>query len=130
MSTAHKRDRHGFRGTPEPAHFDLYELPDSALLTELEVASVGRWSTNTLTAWRRQPDHPLKWIAIRGGFVRYRAGSVKAYLGAGMPRPRRRDPPPVTKSDAARPQRRLRRAAVKQSRPRATADVSLAPEVS
>ena len=87
-----ERDRHGFRGTPPPAKFSLAELPDDALLTEHETAAVGRWSTNTLTAWRRQPDHPLKWEIVAGKFVRYRVGNVKSYV-AMPPKRQRADQP-------------------------------------
>jgi hypothetical protein len=73
-------DRHGFRGTPPPASFSLAELPDDVLLTEYETAAVGRWSTNSLAAWRRQPGHPLKWELAAGRFVRYRAGDLKHYI--------------------------------------------------
>jgi hypothetical protein len=88
-----KRDRHGFRGTPPPASFSLQELPDDAQLTEGEVAAVGRWSTNTLAAWRRRPDHPLKWDYVAGGFIRYRAGDLKIFMA--MP-PKRRGRRAVT----------------------------------
>src|SRR5258707_473203 len=86
-----KRDRHGFRGTPPPASFSLAELPDDAQLTEGEVAAVGRWSTNTVAAWRRQPDHPLQWQNIAGGFIRYRAGDLKIFMAL-PPRRRGRGP--------------------------------------
>jgi hypothetical protein len=79
-----KRDRHGFRGTPPPlVGVSLQELADDCLLTDKETGAIGRWSTNTLASWRRQPDHPLKWTTIPGGWVRYFAGSLKAYLAAG-----------------------------------------------
>jgi hypothetical protein len=103
-----KRDRHGFRGTPPPASFSLRDLPDDALLTEHEVASVGRWSTNTLASWRRQPSHPLTWELVAGKYVRYRAGALKRYMAATPTRklaappshvsaePRSRGPPEVS----------------------------------
>jgi len=75
-----KRDRHGFRGTPPPASFSLAELPDDAQLTEAEVAAIGRWSTNTVASWRRQPDHPLRWELVAGKYVRYRAGDLKTFI--------------------------------------------------
>ena len=87
-----KRDRHGFRGTPPPASFSLQALPDDAQLTEHEVAAVGRWSTNTVAAWRRQPDHPLRWELVAGRFVRYRAGDLKTYMAT--PAKRRARVPP------------------------------------
>jgi hypothetical protein len=87
-----KRDRHGFRGTPPPASFSLADLPDDALLTEYEVAAVGRWSTNTLAAWRRQPGHALEWELLAGKYVRCRAGNLKRYMsgnsrGSSRPKP-------------------------------------------
>jgi hypothetical protein len=78
-----KRDRHGFRGTPPPASFSLQDLPADAQLTEAEVAAVGRWSTNTVAAWRRRPGHPLRWELVAGKYVRYRAGDLKRYMAAG-----------------------------------------------
>jgi len=87
-----KRDRHGFRGTPPPASFSLRDLPDDAQLTEAEVAAVGRWSTNTVAAWRRQPGHPLEWELVAGKYVRYRAGALKRYMAA--PNMRKHTAPP------------------------------------
>jgi hypothetical protein len=82
--------KRGFRGTPPPATFDLYALPDTALLTEFEAASAARLSTNTLSTWRKRPDHPLKWTVIGGGRVRYRAGDVKHFIASGQrPQPGR-----------------------------------------
>ena len=81
-----KRDRHGHRGLPPPATFDFEALADCALLSEIEVAAILRISTNTVGSWRRQPDHPLKWLALPNGFVRYTAGHVREYLARGMPR--------------------------------------------
>jgi hypothetical protein len=81
------RNRHGFRGTPPHASFSLAELPDDALLTEHEAAAVGRFSTNTLSAWRRRPNHPLQWELVGGKYIRYRAGNLKAYLA--LPRKER-----------------------------------------
>jgi hypothetical protein len=46
------------------------DLPDDALLTEHEVASVGRWSTNTLASCGRQPGHPLQWDLVAGKYFR------------------------------------------------------------
>ena len=80
MTTAHKRDRHGFRGVPPPPVFDFDALPDGALLNEYETAAVGRWSTNTLTAWRFREGHGLRWIVIAGGFIRYRVSASERSL--------------------------------------------------
>jgi hypothetical protein len=93
-----KRDRHGFRGTPPPASFSLADLPDDALLTEYEVAAVGRWSTNTLAAWRRQPGHPLEWELLAGKYVRCRAGNLKRYM-AGDSRKKPKPPAPPKHPD-------------------------------
>ena len=112
------RDRHGFRGTPPPASFDLEALPDSTLLTEQETAAVGRWSTNTLGAWRRQPNHPLKWELVAGKFVRYRVGDVKRYLAP--PEKRRADQPTLAPSadlDAEHPRVRAKCQAATESQP-------------
>src|SRR5215470_16098054 len=38
------RDHHGERSVPPPAQFSLSELPDDGLLTEREVAALGRWA--------------------------------------------------------------------------------------
>jgi hypothetical protein len=87
-----KRDHHGFRGVPPPADFSLAVLPDDALLTEFEVASVLRVSTNTLGPWRRQPDPPLPWEILPNGFIRYRAGALRAYLALGQRQQQKRQP--------------------------------------
>jgi hypothetical protein len=81
VTTAHKRDRHGFRGLPPPPVFDFDALPDGAMLNEYETAAVGRWSTNTLSAWRlREGQHGLRWVVIAGGFIRYRVSAIRAFL--------------------------------------------------
>jgi len=126
------RDRHGFRGVPPPPTFSLAALADDCLLTEFEVAAVLRVSTNSLGGWRRQPDHPLRWIALPNGFVRYIASAIRTYLASGRSRKRKPQPEPsaqAAKPRAAPPKRRVH-ADVKPSRPRATADESLAPESS
>jgi len=102
VTTAHKRDRHGFRGVPPPSVFDFDALPDGALLNEYETAAVGRWSTNTLAAWRRREGHSLRWVVIAGGFVRYRVADIRAYLADATPRKRKPKPP----APAAAPPRR------------------------
>jgi DNA-binding transcriptional regulator YdaS (Cro superfamily) len=84
------RDHHGFRGVPPPADFSLTALPDDALLTEFEIASVLRVSTNTVSSWRRQLDHPLAWEVLPNGFIRYRAGALCFYLALGRPRQQER----------------------------------------
>jgi hypothetical protein len=90
-----KRSHHGFRGVPPPPVFDFDALPDGALLNEYETAAVGRWSTNTLAAWRLREGHGLRCIVIAGGFVRYRVADIRAYLADATPRrrkPAKREP--------------------------------------
>jgi hypothetical protein len=87
------RDRHGFRGVPPPATFSLEDLPDEALLKELEVAAVLRNAPPTLQDWRQQPDHPLEWLSLPGGFVRYTAGAVRRYIAGGAPRSKKSNAP-------------------------------------
>src|SRR6516162_5728607 len=84
-----KRSHHGFRGVPPPPAFDFDALPDGALLNEYETAAVGRWSTNTLAAWRLRKAHGLRWVVIGGGRVRYRVGDVRAYLADAAPTKRK-----------------------------------------
>jgi hypothetical protein len=103
VTTAHKRDRHGFRGVPPPPVFDFEALPDGVMLKEHETAAVGRWSTNTLAAWRLRKAHALRWVVIAGGFVRYRVADIRAYLADAAPRKRKPEPPPPA---AAPPRRR------------------------
>jgi len=101
-TAAHKnrpRDRHGFRGVPPPPTFSLAALAHDCLLTEFEVAAVLRVSTNTLGGWRRQPNHPLAWEVLPGGFVRYRAGTTRDYLAGGERRRPRKSAPPRTATD-------------------------------
>ena len=94
-SLAQPPDRHGFRGVPPPLGFDLSDLTDDTLLTELEVAALLRISTNTLALWRRPKkgrpqDHPLQWEVIGGRLVRYRAAAVRAFAATGKLRARGR----------------------------------------
>jgi hypothetical protein len=89
---------------PPPATFSLATLPDDALLTTIEVAAVLRGSTNTLDVWRTDPDHPLQWISLPSGFVRYTAGALRAYLALG--RRRVKKPALVTAKLAAHPKKR------------------------
>ena len=81
------RDRHGDRGVPPPLAFDIYTLPDSTPLTLRDVAAHGRWAVATVQKWRQQPNHPLKWFTLPGGFVRTTVGAFKAFLALGKPRP-------------------------------------------
>jgi hypothetical protein len=97
-----KRSHHGFRGVPPPPVFDFDALPDGAFLNEYETAAVGRWSTNTLAAWRLREGHGLRCVVIAGGFVRYRVADIRAYMADATPRRRKPRPPPP----AAAPLRR------------------------
>lgn len=98
------RDRHGDRSVPPPARFSLAELSDDALLTEVEICAHGRWSPCTTQSWRQQPDHPLRWVVLPGGFIRYRVADLREYLASGKPRKRGRP----RKENAAPPRRRAR----------------------
>jgi hypothetical protein len=69
--------------------FDFDALPDGALLNEYETAAVGRWSTNTLAAWRLRAGHGLRWVVIAGGFIRYRVSAIRAFLADAAPRKRK-----------------------------------------
>ena len=97
-----KRDRHGFRGVPPPVTFDFDALADGALLSETDVAAILRMSTNTVASWRQRPDHPLRFLVLPNGFVRYTAGHVREFLASGKPRPPR-SRPPATKRTPAKP---------------------------
>jgi hypothetical protein len=81
-------------GIPSHASFNLIEILDDALLTDIEVAAVGRWSTNTVAAWRQQPDHPLKWELVAARFVRYRVADLKAFMAVRRLAKRRSPAPP------------------------------------
>jgi hypothetical protein len=106
------RDRHGHRGLPPPAEFDIAALPDSALLNEREAGAILRISTNTLGSWRRQIDHPLKWTTLPNGLVRYQVLALRAFLSMGQPRSFK----PKLKGDTSPPA--TDEAARKPSRPR------------
>jgi len=110
-----KRDHHGDRRVPPPATFDFYALPDSTLLSEREIAALLRVAVSTVQTWR-QRGHPLPWVHIGQGRVRYRAGDLREFLASG--RPRRSSP--ATKADAAPPE--PRRASRASARPRAQTD--------
>jgi hypothetical protein len=88
------RNRHGNRSVPAPAQFSLAELSDDCLLTQREVAALGRWAVSTVETWRRRP-HPLPWITIAAGQVRYRAGDLRQFLASGKPRKRKPSPSPA-----------------------------------
>ena len=104
------RDRHGFRGVPPPlTNFSLAALADDALLNETETAAVLRLSTNTLCAWRQQLDHPLKWLALPNGYVRYTVSAIRAYLAMGRKRKSKDDSPPQKPPRQPKPARRSSR---------------------
>src|SRR5262249_36779335 len=100
------RDHHGFRSVPPPVTFSLSELADDCLLTEREVAAIGRWAVSTVETWRRR-GHPLKWVHVGQGHIRYRAGDLRQFLAGGLPR-RITKKAPAPKQDAAPAQRRPR----------------------
>jgi len=77
------RDKRGFRGVPPPATFSLAELPDDACLTEYQVGAAIQVSTNSLSSWRQQPDHPLRWFSLPNGLIRYRVGALRAFIALG-----------------------------------------------
>jgi len=74
-----KKPRERFRGTPPPATFDIDALPDSTRLTETETAAVIRRPKATLEAWRKRPEHPLKW-GRAGVRILYELASIRAFL--------------------------------------------------
>jgi hypothetical protein len=101
------RDRHGFRGRPPPPTFSLAALPDDALLSEIDVAAILRMSSATVASWRSQPAHPLRWISLPNGFVRYTVAAIRAYLATPR-KPRRKDRSPPATDEAAAPARKPR----------------------
>ena len=63
-----KKDRHGLRGVPPPLTFDLNELPDNALLSQVEVAAAKRAAKISVEKKRlAEQDAPLVWVYIDGG---------------------------------------------------------------
>jgi|SRR5215831_12845603 len=126
-NTPQPRDRHGYRSVPPPATFDIYALPDTAPLTIRDVAAHGRWAVATVEKWRQQPDHPLKWLTLPGGFVRTTVADLKRFLASGKPRKRPgptpraapTEPPPASPRQLKQrkpSRRRADRAAVKPAR--------------
>ena len=106
------RDRHGERGLPPPADFDLEALAGSALLNERETGAILRLSTNTLAAWRKQNRRSLPWILLPNGYVRYRVDAIREFLASGKPRKRKPKPPPAATKP---PPGRARRAKADES---------------
>ena len=94
---------HGDRGLPPLPSVSLASLPDDCLLNEAEVAAYVRAAVYTVSDWRRRPGHPLAYVKIYGGRVRYLAGDVKAFLGASERRIPKPDAP--TKSEATKPEK-------------------------
>jgi len=78
--------KRGFRGTPPPATFTLEGVSDDACLTEFQVGALIQVSTNSLSSWRREPDHPLHWFALPNGLIRYRVGALRNFLAGGRRR--------------------------------------------
>jgi hypothetical protein len=61
--------------------FNFSELDDEALLDEVETSKVIRKRRGTLQQWRRQENHPLKFIKV-GNAVRYRVRAIRDYLAS------------------------------------------------
>lgn len=123
-----KRDRHGDRSVPPLPEFDFDQLGDGTLLSECEVGAILRVARSTLGAWRAQPDHPLRWLALPNGFIRYTAFAVRQFLASGKPRkrgrPRKHEPsPPDAKPQDAAP-------ALRRRARRSRADDAAVPEAS
>jgi len=97
------RDSHGRRGLQPPPLFDFDQLGNGTFLSEFETAAVLRVSSNTLAAWRGQPAHPLRWLRLPNGFIRYRVAAIRAYVAMGAQRKSRRKDgsPPATDETAA-----------------------------
>lgn len=74
-----KKPRRKNRGVPPPAMFDIDKLPGSSNLTALETAALLRRTPGALQQWRREPDHPLKWMYVDGRPL-YRIDAVRQYL--------------------------------------------------
>ena len=86
--TNKKSDRHGFRGVPPPANFSLEALPADTKLKDADVAACLRVAISTVTGWRQNPNHPLKWEFLPGGFPRTTVGYLRDYIAAGQRRRR------------------------------------------
>jgi hypothetical protein len=74
--------------TPFPATptLDVAALPNDALITPAELAGAIKSSESTLANWRTatrqgKPTGP-KFIKLAGSMIRYRAGDVRAFIGA------------------------------------------------
>jgi hypothetical protein len=77
-----KKKRIRDRGTPPPLRFDINMLPDSTRLTPVEVAAVLRRPLTALENWRKDPNHPLKWIRVLNR-ITYELSDVRAVLKGG-----------------------------------------------
>jgi hypothetical protein len=130
-TAASKRDHHGDRSVPPPLDFDVWGLPDSTLLTERDVAAAGRWAVATVAKWRLDPDHPLKWIALPGGFRRTSLGDLRKFLAMGQPRKRPETLPRAAPSAPPPPAspRQLKQRRPSRPRPRRRADRAEAAEL-
>jgi hypothetical protein len=85
---AKKSGRHGFRGVPPPPNFSLEALPADTQLKETEVAACCRVAISTVAGWRQDPNHPLEWDYLPGGWPRTTAGRLREYMASGVRRRR------------------------------------------
>jgi len=79
-----RKSRKGTFGIPPPPKFDFDALPDSARLTNDDVAAVLRRSKATVPAWRADPNHPLgprAWEYIDNKPL-LRAGTMRAFMAS------------------------------------------------
>lgn len=62
-----------------PQPFDLFALPDSALLDDQQAATALQVKASTLSIWRSTGRYNLPFVKC-GRLVRYRVGDIKAFL--------------------------------------------------
>jgi len=122
---APKRNRHGDRSVPPPLAFDINALPDSALLTRRDVAAHGRWAVATVEKWAQQPNHPLKWFAVHGGFMRTTVGDLRKFLASGKPRARPSPRAAPTEPPASPRQLKPRKTSRRRAAAKPAADAAL-----
>ena len=96
MATNKKIGGHGFRGVPPPPNFSLETLPADTKLKDADVAACLRVAISTVTGWRQNPRHALKWEYLPGGFPRTTAGNLREYITSGR---RRRRAAAVARAD-------------------------------
>jgi hypothetical protein len=79
---AAKRHRDRNYGVPLPCKFDIDKLPDSAWLTNTDVAAVLRRARGTVEGWRQRPDGgPIPFEYLDNKPV-YRAHAVRAFIAS------------------------------------------------